>query len=203
MRKSFLVSTACSWLAVAANAAAVIRSLETLASFDRVRYTFDEPDAPANASREYDETGAWRNNTIAGVKYYKGNMWLTVPRWFPGVPSSLNLLVTRDGAPVLRPWPSYVHMDMQARLHLCMHACVYRWRMNKEGDCAALQYVQSMEIDKDGVMWIIDTGSKVLSEAAGMHAYMDGTYAYYVRMRYSRCMRACMQLGARRGACQK
>ena len=30
--------------------------------------------------------------------------------------------------------------------------------MNKLGDCDALQYVQSMEIDNDGLMWVIDTG---------------------------------------------
>lgn len=40
--------------------------------------------------------------------------------------------------PVLESWPS--------------------WDMNKLGDCDALQYTQSMEIDNDNVMWVIDTG---------------------------------------------
>jgi len=52
----------------------------------------------------------------------------------------LNSLVnTPDDKTLLKPFPS--------------------WEMNKKGDCTAIQYAQSMEIDPNtGYMWIIDTG---------------------------------------------
>ena len=66
---------------------------------------------------------------------------MTVPRWRPGVPASLNKVV-RSGnppTPLLQPFPS--------------------WQANRVGDCAALQYVQSMEIlPRAREMWIIDVG---------------------------------------------
>merc|ERR1719343_325841 len=82
----------------------------------------------------------WKNNTVAGGKYWNGRTWLTVPRWKSNVPSTLNELITNEeGNYVFKPWPS--------------------WEMNKWGDCTKLQYIQSMEIDDSGVMWAIDAAS--------------------------------------------
>mmetsp|Transcript_8931 Transcript_8931/g.21978 ORF Transcript_8931/g.21978 Transcript_8931/m.21978 type:complete len:461 (-) Transcript_8931:323-1705(-) len=79
------------------------------------------------------------NNVITGIKAYNGTIYLTVPRWKPGVPSTLNsLYLGPDGAASLKPYPS----------------C--EWQ--RIGDANALQYVQSMEIDPSGRMWIIDVG---------------------------------------------
>lgn len=80
------------------------------------------------------------NNLVAGLKVYGETVYVTVPRWKDGVPASLNSLVQGSGGEtLLRPFPS--------------------WDMNKIGDCSALQFVQSMEIDPNtGYMWIIDTG---------------------------------------------
>ena len=82
------------------------------------------------------------NNIITGIKLYKDHVYVTVPRWRHGVPSTLNRVVdlpaVGDG-PVLEPFPD--------------------WDSNTIGDCNAFQYVQSMEIDPNtGFMWIIDTG---------------------------------------------
>lgn len=80
------------------------------------------------------------NNIITGIKVAGSDVYVTVPRWRYGVPATLNVLVTNvAGSTVLKPFPS--------------------WGMNQIGNCSALQYVQSMEIDPNtGYMWIIDTG---------------------------------------------
>ena len=73
-------------------------------------------------------------NVITGIKYYNGETYVTVPRWFPGVPSTLNKVDKSTG--LLQPWPSCAWQEV--------------------GNPFALQYVQSMEIDSYGRMWIID-----------------------------------------------
>ena len=84
------------------------------------------------------------NCLISGIKIYKKNVYVTVPRWRNGVPATLNRIV-RHGTgndvheAIMEPYPS--------------------WEMNTLGDCRFLQYVQSMEIDPNtGWMWIIDVG---------------------------------------------
>lgn len=82
------------------------------------------------------------NNYIAGVKFWNGKMYLTVPRMNSGVPVTLGVTsatpVNRNTAPSLQAFPS--------------------WAMQKIGDCSALQFVQSMEIDPFGRMWVLDSG---------------------------------------------
>lgn len=82
------------------------------------------------------------NNALAGIKLWKGMMYLTVPRWKPGVPVTLGVTpaepVARNVMPKLQAYPS--------------------WDMQTVGDCSAFQFVQSMEIDPKGRMWVLDSG---------------------------------------------
>lgn len=82
------------------------------------------------------------NNFIAGVKFWKGKMYLTVPRWKSGVPVTLGVtsatVVNGNTAPKLEAFPN--------------------WDMQEVGDCNAFQLVQSMEIDPKGRMWVLDSG---------------------------------------------
>ncbi|XP_033312263.1 protein yellow-like [Bombus bifarius] len=82
------------------------------------------------------------NNFIAGIKFWKGKMYLTVPRWKSGVPVTLGVtsatVVNGNTAPKLEAFPN--------------------WDMQEVGDCNAFQLVQSMEIDPKGRMWVLDSG---------------------------------------------
>lgn len=81
------------------------------------------------------------NNVIAGLKYFEGYYYLTLPRMKNGVPATLtrvSAMDTLDTAPLLQPYPS--------------------WEMNTLNDCNALQNVQNIEIDAKGQIWIIDGG---------------------------------------------
>ncbi|XP_069111229.1 protein yellow-like [Argopecten irradians] len=106
------------------------------------RFTMVDYDWPSEFAREDAiESGEYipNNNIIVGTKTYGDEVYVTVPRWRLGVPSTLNRVVVKNGSSVLQAFPS--------------------WEMQTIGDCRALQYVQSMEIDPNtGWMWIIDTG---------------------------------------------
>jgi sugar lactone lactonase YvrE len=81
------------------------------------------------------------HNLISGIKTYKGDIYLTVPRlrYTLGVPSTLNKLVTRGNQTVLSPFPD--------------------WEAQQRGNCSALQCAMSMEVDPiTGYMYVIDPG---------------------------------------------
>lgn len=106
-------------------------------AFTVVDYTW-----PTDSAREdaiMDGTFIQTNNIISGMNVYKDSVFVTVPRWRLGVPSTLNKIVVKDGVSVLQPYPN--------------------WEFQTIGDCHALQFVQSVAIDPNtGLMWIIDTG---------------------------------------------
>ncbi|CAG9786094.1 unnamed protein product [Diatraea saccharalis] len=81
-----------------------------------------------------------QNVLISGINFYGENLFLTVPRMMDGVPATLATIPVQqiDTAPKLKPFPS--------------------WEDNVLGNCSALQFVQNIEIDKNGVMWILDNG---------------------------------------------
>lgn len=129
-------------------------SFTVLAAFPIVNYTWDSPEAYSAAVA----SGAYipENNIITGLKACNSNvaarctgaqrLFVTVPRWLPGVPGTLNEVVMQGpAAPILAPWPSREAQDPT--------------------DCSKIQYVQSMEIDPDGIMWVVDVGRKYFNDA--------------------------------------
>jgi len=83
--------------------------------------------------------------TVTGIKQWKDTLYVTSPRWLHGVPTSLNTVVQVGGQSILRPFPSYETQVL--------------------GDPSSIQYIQSMEIDRRGWMWIIDVGRHAIMEA--------------------------------------
>jgi hypothetical protein len=112
---------------------------ELKAEFVTVDYLWDA----SHTQAAYSGSGQFQvpNNVITGIKVSAaGDIFVTVPRWKPGVPSSLNKLVPNPNRAgyVLAPWPS--------------------WESNAIGKAGSIQYAQSMVIDKMNRMWIPDVG---------------------------------------------
>ncbi|ODM90687.1 Protein yellow [Orchesella cincta] len=118
-----------------------LSSYEVLFSWKELDYQFPSPEIRDEYlnSRKFLRP----NNIITGVKVYGSRLFVTVPRWKEGVPSTLNYL-NYNGTfgdtqgSLLIPYPN--------------------WEMNELGNCNSLQYIQSMEIDQFGRMWIVDVG---------------------------------------------
>eukprot|EP00450_Noctiluca_scintillans_P011742 CAMPEP_0194489036 /NCGR_PEP_ID=MMETSP0253-20130528/8734_1 /TAXON_ID=2966 /ORGANISM="Noctiluca scintillans" /LENGTH=423 /DNA_ID=CAMNT_0039329463 /DNA_START=45 /DNA_END=1316 /DNA_ORIENTATION=+ len=142
-------------LAAAVAAVTKCQSLEVVEEWVTADYDWDERvRESAIASGEY----IIEHNTITGIKVCgpavstrceREQVFVTVPRWATGVPGTLNLVVHNStGHAVLRPWPS---MEAQS-----------------PRDCEKIQYVQSMEIDSHGIMWVADVGRKYFTEPAAV-----------------------------------
>ena len=112
-------------------------SLQTLVSWVSIEYDWLSP----SQRSLYLSSNLYipENNALAGIKCYKNDIFLTVPRWLTGVPSTLNKLkLNEKGKYVLSPYPN--------------------WASNDLNNDFGFKYVQSMEIDTKGRMWIIDVG---------------------------------------------
>lgn len=82
-----------------------------------------------------------QNVLISGINFYDDKIFLTLPRMLDGVPATLAYIPAQQNdttAPKLIPFPS--------------------WSDNEIGNCDALQFVQNIEIDRNGLMWILDNG---------------------------------------------
>jgi sugar lactone lactonase YvrE len=125
--------------------------LELLASWTSLEWDWQSMDE--SRQQWLDSAKFIRDNcALAGVADYERTVYLTVPRWKPGVPATMNTLVHSDnGVPLLRPFPSLQDNDPNA----------------SEG--LKLAYVQSMAV-VGSQMWMIDTGFQ--NQAAG--TFIDG-----------------------------
>ena len=105
-----------------------------------VNYTW--PNNEAYQKADNDESYIEKNNALSGIKLWKDKMYLSIPRWKNGVPVTLAVTssspINGQTAPKLEPFPN--------------------WDMQKIGDCKAFQFVQGIEIDPLGRMWVLDSG---------------------------------------------
>ncbi len=111
-----------------------------LADFVSVDYLWDAN----HVKTTYEANGQYipANNVITGIKVSQsGEIFVSVPRWVTGIPSSLNKLVPNPNGNkqgyVLQPWPS--------------------WEFNNVNN-GTLKYSQSFTIDSKNCMWIAEVG---------------------------------------------
>ncbi|CAL8129005.1 unnamed protein product [Orchesella dallaii] len=89
-----------------------------------------------------------KNCVPTGIKIFQDKVFITTPRYSPGVPYTLSVIpykksyfdqiFRRNNGPKLTPYPSH--------------------QMNQIGTCSALQLVQAMELDQYNRLWIVDVG---------------------------------------------
>lgn len=145
---------------VSAFMATAVTAYNVLDTFKAVDYVWPSAEARQAAI----DSGAYivENNVITGLKVcnahvsskcgtqtlHRGDrLFATVPRWLPGVPATLGeVITTGSGKTVLKSWPSAEAQD--------------------PNDCSKIQYVQSMEITPDGLMWVVDVGRKYFNDPA-------------------------------------
>ena len=118
-----------------------LRSYNVIYHWKELDFAFNSTETREKLIKSGEFTPA--NNVITGIKVWDERIYLTIPRWRQGVPATL-VSLPYDPAmkyPVekpLQPYPS--------------------WEMNELGNCEVIQYVQSMEIDPYGRMWVVDVG---------------------------------------------
>lgn len=112
-----------------------IGDYEILFHWSRLDWLFDDEKKKA----EFYEKEYWKGAMPAGVKLDRNeNYYVSVPRWAPGIPATVNRIIFVDGNPLLTAYPS--------------------WEMNRIGDPNALQSVLGWEIDENNRAWFLDQG---------------------------------------------
>ncbi len=91
------------------------------------------------ARQEFEANQSWKGAMAAGFKVDRdGSYYLSVPRWAPGIPATMNKIEVVDGKAMLTAYPT--------------------WEMNQVGDPNALQSVLGWEIDEQNRAWFLDQG---------------------------------------------
>ncbi|EEZ99739.1 yellow-5 precursor [Tribolium castaneum] len=78
------------------------------------------------------------NVAMTGIKFYRNRWYIALPKFRPGVPVTLAYFFADEAPinPLLTPYPD--------------------WDSNTDPTCEGIKAVQSMEIDRSGVMWVLD-----------------------------------------------
>ncbi|XP_003425569.1 protein yellow [Nasonia vitripennis] len=132
----------CSLLILGALAGLALAHEPFIVQFQWNYLNYTWPNKEAYLKADKDDSYLEKNNVVSGIKLWEDKMYLTIPRWKSGVPVTLAVTsatpLNGQTAPKLEPYPS--------------------WDMQRIGDCSAFQFVQSVEIDPKGRMWVLDTG---------------------------------------------
>lgn len=108
---------------------------QILHEWNYLEWVFEDEDEKA----DFYENEYYKGAMLAAYKVDShGNEYISVPRWHPGLPGTLNKVVYVDGKALLEPFPSRV------------------W--NEAHNPRALQSILGFEIDENDVMWILDQG---------------------------------------------
>ncbi|XP_072377262.1 protein yellow-like [Diabrotica undecimpunctata] len=80
-----------------------------------------------------------QNLLIGGIRFFKNDMYMSLPKYRPGVPATLTVVPKAESKStnvLMTPFPS--------------------WEENDDSDCDNLQNVLGIEIDTQGTLWVLD-----------------------------------------------
>ncbi|KAJ9588884.1 hypothetical protein L9F63_017824 [Diploptera punctata] len=83
-----------------------------------------------------------QNGIPVGIEVWRDKLFVTVPRWRKGIPSTLNYVNLRNNynkSPALIPYPD--------------------WRTNKEGNCEGVTTTYRIKADACDRLWVLDSGT--------------------------------------------
>ncbi|XP_058128159.1 protein yellow [Anopheles ziemanni] len=126
---------------LAAGSVSATQKLQERYSWQQLDFVFPNQrlKQQALASGDYVPT----NGLPVGIERWENKLFVSVPRWKDGIPSTLNYIdmnQTPSGSPALIPYPD--------------------WSSNVAGDCAnGLNTVYRIKADKCGRLWALDTGT--------------------------------------------
>ncbi|XP_017784929.1 PREDICTED: major royal jelly protein 3-like [Nicrophorus vespilloides] len=144
-----------------------------------VNFTWPTKGAYQKAVR--DGTYVPQNNAIVAIKFYKDNIYMALMRSSQGTPVTLATMKNVAGGgvksnPLLKPYPS--------------------WSMNPQKSCKTLQNVQSLEIDRSGIMWVLDgTRNGDVTKCPGKLVLLDLNRGGKVVYSYTFPEEICMSKG--------
>jgi len=82
------------------------------------------------------------NNLPVGIEIWRNKLFVSVPRWSSGVPSTLNYVpldVSYTASPKLTPYPD--------------------WETNQEGNCQGITTTYRIRVDACDRLWVLDSGT--------------------------------------------
>uniref|UniRef100_A0A182MZX5 Protein yellow n=1 Tax=Anopheles dirus TaxID=7168 RepID=A0A182MZX5_9DIPT len=136
-RTCLLVVAAC----LAAGAVSATQKLQERYSWQQLDFVFPNQRLKQQALARGDYVPT--NGLPVGIERWENKLFVSVPRWKDGIPSTLNYIdmnQTPSGSPALIPYPD--------------------WSSNVAGDCAnGLSTVYRIKADKCGRLWALDTGT--------------------------------------------
>ncbi|KRT84928.1 hypothetical protein AMK59_561, partial [Oryctes borbonicus] len=80
------------------------------------------------------------NNLPLGLEVYQNRLFVSLPKWKPGVPATLAVLpkMPTERSPLLVPYPN--------------------WKWHVSGSCSRMTSVFRMQADSCGRLWVLDSG---------------------------------------------
>ncbi|MEA3510433.1 MAG: hypothetical protein U9R51_03255, partial [Actinomycetota bacterium] len=80
-----------------------VREYDILFHWSRLEWLFEDD----HSEREFMDGEFWKGAMAAGFKTDRdGDFYLSVPRWAPGIPATMNKIVMVEGRPLIEPYPS-------------------------------------------------------------------------------------------------
>ncbi|KAK9874757.1 hypothetical protein WA026_005567 [Henosepilachna vigintioctopunctata] len=136
-----LVSFAAIWILVLISATQAVQKLQKKYEWKYMDYLFDSPNDKIKAFQT--QRYIPENNLPVGMEVFREKLFVTVPRWRPGIPSTLNYIPLNDvysNSPPLIPYPD--------------------WKSNELGNCeTGLTTVYRIKVDECNRLWVLDTGT--------------------------------------------